>query len=174
MVLLREPVRVVPLGYITRTVDGAVLTIGERHGAPKYGYTITRDVEEFLAAIDISTVHTEFTDDEQRLLDALHDSGIISLCPVSAGLPVVPMTRKPLTVARHAAGYIVQVGEGGETRIVSEIGGQLVHMIDGERTLQELVHELAQDAPVDSLLEEATVFAQAMRRVSAMTFEPAA
>lgn len=175
MLTFTEPVRVLPLGYVTPAGDRDVLTIGERYGAAKYEYTVSHEFAAFLASIDVRVVRGDLTTYEEEVLRALHDSGIVAVCSVSEGLPVIPVTRKPLTLAEHtAAGILIQIGDADEEAIVSEIGGQLMRMIDGDRTLQDLVDELAQHDPARRgiLLEEAVAFAQSMRRTGALTFEP--
>lgn len=172
---VREPVRVVPLGYLTPSGARNVLTIGERYGAPKHEYTVSHEFAAFLDAIDVRVVRSDLTTYEEEVLRAMHDSDIVAVCPVSEGLPVIPVTRKPLTLAEHtAAGYLLQIGDSEEEAVVSEVGGQLMRMIDGDRTLQDLVDELAQHDPGYGriLLEEAAAFAQSMRRTGALTFEP--
>lgn len=175
MTISKDPVRVVPLGYVTPAGARNVLTVGDRYGALKHEYTVSHEFAAFLDSIDVRVVRSDLTTYEADVLGALHDSGIVAVCPVSGGLPVIPVTRKPLTLAGHTAdGYLLQIGDLGEAAVVSEIGGQLMRMIDGDRTFQDLVDELAQHDPDHGriLLEEAAAFAQAMRRAGALTFEP--
>lgn len=175
MIAFSEPVRVVPLGYLTPAGTRNVLTIGQRYGAPKHEYTVSHEFAAFVDAIDVRVVRSDLSTYEEEVLRALRDSGIVAVCLVSEGLPVIPVTRKPLTLADHsAAGYVVQIGDEAEEALLSETGGQLMRMIDGDRTLQDLVDELAQHDPAHEriLLEEAAAFAQAMRRTGALTLEP--
>ncbi|MFH8253083.1 hypothetical protein ACH3VR_22135 [Microbacterium sp. B2969] len=177
MVVFTEPLRVVPLGYTTRTGARITLTIGDRPGSTKQEYSISRDVDEYLTSIDIRALYRDLSEADRDLLAALHDSNIVAVCPISHGLTVVPFTRRPLSLAEHlGADCIVRFDDAGEKVIVSETGGRILRLIDGDRTLQQLADEVehtsAPTAAVDVLAEAASL-AQTMRAVGALTFEPA-
>jgi len=178
MPALTEPMRVVPLGYTTRTAAGIRLTIGDRPGATKHEYTISPDVDEYLTALDIRFLYRDLTDADRELLSALHDSSIVAVCPVSDGLPVVPVARRQLTLAeRFGADCTVSFGDASEETVVSALSGRILRLVDGDRTLQQLVDEVEHTSPVDvavDVVAEAAALAQTMRTVGALTFEPAA
>lgn len=178
MTTFTEPVRVVPLGYTTRTAAGIRLTIGDRPGATKHEYTISPDVDEYLTALDIRALYRNLTAPDRDLLCALQDSSIVAVCPVSDGLPVVPVARRQLTLAGHlGADCTVRFGDASEATVVSAMGGRILRMVDGDRTLQQLVDEVehtsAAGVTVDVLVEAADL-AQTMRTAGVLTFEPAA
>lgn len=178
MTTFTEPVRVVPLGYTTRTAAGIRLTIGDRPGATKHEYTISPDVDEYLTALDIRALYRDLTATDRELLGALHDSSIVAVCPVSHGLPVVAVARRPLTLAEHlGADCTVRFGDAGGETVVSAMGGRILRLVDGDRTLQQLVDEVehtsAAGVTVD-VVAEAAALAQTMRTAGALTFEPAA
>ncbi len=177
MTAFTEPVRVVPLGYTTRTAAGIRLTIGDRPGATKHEYTISPDVDEYLTALDIRALYRDLTETDRDLLAALHDSSIVAVCPVSDGLPVVPVARRQLTLAEHlGADCTVRLGDAGEETVVSAMGGRILRLIDGDRTLQQLVDEIEHTSTVGGavdVLAEAAALAQTMRTAGALTFEPA-
>jgi hypothetical protein len=173
MTTFTEPMRVVPLGYTTRTAAGIRLTIGDRPGATKHEYTISPDVDEYLTALDIRTLHRDLTTADRDLLSALHDSSIVAVCPVSDGLPVVPVARRQLTLAEHlGADCTVKFDDEDEETVVSAMGGRILRLVDGDRTLQQLVDEVENTSTVD-VLTEAAALAQTMRAAGALTFEPA-
>ena len=177
MTAFSEPVRVVPLGYTTRTGAGIRLTIGDRPGATKHEYSISPDVDEYLTAIDIRGLYRDLTEADCDLLGALHDSSIVAVCPISRGLPIVPVARRQLTLAEHlSADCTVRFGDTGDEMVVSATGGRILRLVDGDRTLQQLVDEVehtnAAGVAVD-VLAEAAALAQAMRTAGALTFEPA-
>lgn len=177
MTTFTEPMRVVPLGYTTHTAAGIRLTIGDRPGATNHEYTISPDVDEYLTALDIRTLYRDLTTADRNLLSALHDSSIVAVCPVSDGLPVVPVARRQLTLAEHlGADCIVRFDDADEETVVSAMGGRILRLVDGDRTLQQLVDEVENTSTVDvavDVLTEAAALAQTMRAAGALTFEPA-
>ena len=177
MTAFTEPLRVVPLGYTTRTAAGIRLTIGDRPGATKHEYTISPDVDEYLTALDIRALYRDLTETDRDLLAALQDSSIVAVCPVSDGLPVVPVARRQLTLAEHlGADCTVRFGDGGEETVVSAMGGRILRLVDGDRTLQQLVDEIKHTSTAGGavdVLAEAAALAQTMRTAGALTFEPA-
>lgn len=176
MTAFTEPVRVVPLGYTTRTAAGIRLTIGDRPGATKHEYTISPDVDEYLTALDIRALYRDLTETDRNLLAALHNSSIVAVCPVSDGLPVVPVARRQLTLAeRLGADCTVRFGDAGEETVVSAMGGRILRLVDGDRTLQQLVDEIEHTSTADvgvDVLAEAAALAQTLRTAGALTFEP--
>ena len=178
MATFTEPVRVVPLGYTTLTTAGIRLTIGDRPGATKHEYTISPDVDEYLTALDIRALYRDLTATDRDLLGALHDSSIVAVCPISDGLPVVPVARRQLTLAEHlGADCTVRFGDDGEETVVSAMGGCILRLVDGDRTLQQLVDEVEHTSAAGVMIDvvaEAAALAQTMRATGALTFEPAA
>lgn len=172
-----EPTRIIPFGYIERTCAGAVLVINKRAGFKPHRFTLDERTERFLSSLEVWRIHHDLPEEAWSFLDALQQRGVLAATPVWLGLNVIPVLRDSVVmVSTPSSGFHTLRTSAGDVG-VTELGSRLLHMIDGERTVDTLVDEISDsmpDAPRTLLESEALWFIQSMRQAGAMTLEPAA
>lgn len=186
---------IVPLGYLSRVDGWHQLTVGDRVGGDKRQYRLMPEHRELLASLDPMVLDREFSSQEQHLLRAMATDRMVA--PLGAGAPlsaldVIPVPRQSLAVVGTIDdSYRIRVGDGWSI-VLSEYEGRLLPLIDGHRTLADILREVEGRALVDPddrrmiaeaeleegrsfeayLFELAISFIATTRRSGALTFEP--
>lgn len=171
-----EPTRILPFGYLERAAAGALLIINNRAGAEPQRFAVDERIERFLASLEVWRIHQDLPPEAHHFLEPLQERGVLAVWPVWHGLPVVPVLRDTVVlVSAPAHGFHTLRTSAGDVK-VTELGSRLLHMIDGERTMESLINEIQQtmpEAPRTLLESEALWFVQTMRQARAITLEPA-
>lgn len=171
-----EPTRIIPFGYVEQTRAGAMLVVNDRPGIEPNRFTLDSHTEQYLTSLEVWRIHQGIPEEVWTSISALQQHGILVAWPVWFGLNVIPVLRDAVVlVSTPANGFHTLHTSAGDV-MVTEIGNRLLHLIDGERTLDSLVDEISNsltDAPRAFLEADALWFIQTMRKARSITLEPA-
>lgn len=202
-------VHMIRLGYLSPLNGGYNLTVVDQPGVTRRGFGLECKDYELLVSIDPTVVDREFSLDQKAILLTLaRERAVTFIADVDdlADLDMVPIVRRPLYIAEMLdEGYRIRIGDvdaepvaesdlADASFVVSEYGARFVSLMDGLRTVGEIVTAVEAAAlanPRDReaiavgekktgqtfhsyLMAESFTFIKVLANSGATTFEPRA
>jgi hypothetical protein len=193
--LLLKPFHVIRLGYITHFESGSTLTVGDYVGGTKLGVKLKPAYIDFLNSLDATVNDREFDAAELGLISWMAEQNFIMILSYDANitdLNMIPVLRSVIMLDQKNEREYVTCSASSTNFSLSELGGFFFSLVDGVRTLGEIVENVKQGVLNDPsgpllvtenekehgktfdliLLEEALDFIKATTVAEVITYEP--